>query len=613
MCGIVGGYAAEGLDPAPLEGMLASLTHRGPDEAGLKSFGPPSRPYAVLGARRLAIVDVEGGQQPVSDPSGRYQITLNGEIYNHNQLRRELSASGVETVNDSDTALVASILAAMPMDRALSRLQGMFALAILDTATKTLTLVRDRIGVKPLYWSQLGGMVLWGSELKALHRHPALPRRLSNSAVRAYLMFEYIPSPGSIWADVEKLEPGCLLQVSPAGITRRRWWTPPAISESHGGSLLKWTKSIRGALGVAVSSRMEADVPVGYLLSGGLDSSLVAALAAGQQRTPIQTFSMKVDAPGFDESSHAAAVAAALGAQHHTGTLSAADLPRLLDRITATLDEPLADSSLVATWALMAMVQEAGLKCVLSGDGADESFAGYPTYLAHRLAGFAGPARGILSSALSHLPVRHEGVTLDYMARRFLDGLSHPWARRHQIWMGAWLPEELSVEAEDWAIVAAHAAAAGQDPVARAMYLDQRLYLPEGVLVKVDRASMAHGVEVRSPFLDYRLVELAADVPLEMKRAGRQSKIVLRQVAQGLLPPAILKRRKKGFGTPIGPWLRDPCQGLLDGLPEALESWISPDTTRRCIAEHRDGIADHRRRLWSGIVLARWRDGPWGM
>ncbi|MFT5685031.1 MAG: asparagine synthase (glutamine-hydrolyzing) [Myxococcota bacterium] len=613
MCGIAGGYAASGLDPAPFEGMLASLTHRGPDESGLKSFGTPSKPYAMLGARRLAIVDVASGQQPVSDPSGRYWVALNGEVYNHHQLRREMSAAGVETVNASDTALVASILTAMPLDRALSRLQGMFAISILDTQTQTLTLVRDRMGVKPLYWCEVGDTVLWGSELKALHRHPALPRRLNDAAVRAYLMFEYIPSPWSIWADVEKLEPGCLIQVTPQGVTRRRWWTPPTLNESSGGSLPKWAVSIRGALGVAVNCRMEADVPVGYLLSGGLDSSLIAALAANQQQEPIHTFSMKVDAPGFDESDHAATVAASLGAQHHTGTLTAADLPGILDRITASLDEPLADSSLVATWALMAMVQEAGLKCVLSGDGADESFAGYPTYLAHRLARFAGPVRGVLSGALSRLPVRHEGVTADYKARRFLDGLDRPWARRHQVWMGAWLPEEVSAQDSDWAIVADHASRAGQDPVTRAMVLDQRLYLPEGVLVKVDRASMAHGVEVRSPFLDYRLVELAADVPPEMKRAGLQSKIVLRAVAKDLLPAATLKRRKKGFGTPVGPWLRGPCQGLLDGLPEALEDWISPEVVQRCITEHRDGTADHRRRLWSGIILARWRAGPWGM
>ena len=612
MCGIVGGYAAAGLDPSPFPEMLASLAHRGPDDSGIERFGPQRSPYAVLGARRLSIVDVSGGQQPVSDPSGRFWVALNGEIYNHKQLRRELSAMEIQTLNGSDTALLASLLSIMPLERALSRLQGMFAISILDTQTQTQTLVRDRVGVKPLYWCQLGEMVLWASELKALHRHPALPRRLNEAAVRAYLMFEYIPSPWSIWADVQKLEPGCLLQISAAGVEQRRWWQPPELNTEHGGSLVKWSKSIAGALQLAVTCRMEADVEVGYLLSGGLDSSMVAALASQQRSQPIHSFSMQVDAPGFDESGPAKQVAEHIGSIHHTGRLTAADLPALLDTITTGLDEPLADSSLVATWALMAMVQEAGLKCVLSGDGADESFAGYPTYLAHRLARAAAPARGLLARGLRRVPVQHDGVTADYMARRFLDGLGRPWARRHQVWMGAWLPEEIGAQEGDWALVDGHAASAGADPVARAMYLDQRLYLAEGVLVKVDRASMAHGVEVRSPFLDYRLVELAAEVPPELKRAGRQSKIVLRKVAADLLPSATLTRRKKGFGTPLGPWLRGPCRGLLDGLPEALEAFVPPERTRACIREHLEGSADHRRRLWSGIVLARWRRGPWG-
>ena len=612
MCGIAGGFSVAGMDGAPFAAMLKSLSHRGPDESGLKAFGDPGRPYAVLGARRLAIVDVAGGQQPVSDASGRYWVAFNGEIYNHRQLRRELSAEGVVPLNDSDTALLASLLSVLPLERALSRLQGMFAISILDTQQKRLVLVRDRCGVKPLYWCDIGGAVLWGSELKALHSHPDCPRRLNNAAIRAYLMFEYIPSPMSVWQDVHKLEPGCLLQIDADGVQQRRWWTPPVLTDGRGGSLVKWTASIGGALRVAVTARMEADVDVGYLLSGGLDSSTVAAMAAQSQRDPIHTFSMKVAAPGFDESGPAGVVARAIGSRHHEGTLRAEDLSRHLDSITAMLDEPLADSSLIATWALMEMVQKAGLKCVLSGDGADESFAGYPTYLAHRLAPAATPARGLLARGLRRLPVRHNGVTADYMARRFLDGLQQPWARRHQIWMGAWLPEEVRATEADWAQVDQFAAAAGPDPVHRAMYLDQRMYLPEGVLVKVDRASMAHGVEVRSPFLDYRLIELAADVPVEMKLSGRQRKIVLKKVAADLLPGSILRRSKKGFGTPVGPWLRGPAQGLLDGLPEALEPWIDPQHVRRCIKEHRDGTADHRRRLWSGIILSRWRTGPWG-
>jgi len=277
------------------------------------------------------------------------------------------------------------------------------------------------------------------------------------------------------------------------------------------------------------------------------------------------------------------------------------------------MDEPLADSSLIATWRLFELVSEAGLKAVLSGDGADESFAGYPTYLAHRLAPLAAPFHGALGSLTARLPVGRAGVSPDYMARRFVAGLGLPWARRHQVWMGAWLPEEIGAGEEIWSVVDAHAAAAqGTDAVSRALYLDQRMYLSDGVLVKVDRASMAHGVEVRSPFLDHSIVELAASMSRAMKLSGTHSKRVLKEVARELLPPEVVDRRKQGFGTPVGPWLAGPCQGLLDGLPEAMDDLVPGDTLRRTITEHKAGTADHRRRLWSALILARWRQGPFG-
>jgi asparagine synthase (glutamine-hydrolysing) len=266
------------------------------------------------------------------------------------------------------------------------------------------------------------------------------------------------------------------------------------------------------------------------------------------------------------------------------------------------MDEPLADSSLVATWRLMELVKEAGLKCVLSGDGADESFAGYPTYFAHRLAGPATPFRSLLRRATQHMQTSWEGVSKDYMARRFCEGLGLPFAQRHQLWMGAWLPEEIGAGPAK--------AAQGTDLVSQAMYLDQRLYLADGVLVKVDRASMAHGIEVRSPFMDHFIVELAANMSIGMKLRGRTSKVVLKRAMAGHVPAETIKRKKQGFGTPVGPWLRGPCRHMLDGLPEALEDLVPPETMRRCIHEHHDGIADHRRRLWSALMLKLWRERP---
>ncbi|MEC8424263.1 MAG: asparagine synthase C-terminal domain-containing protein, partial [Myxococcota bacterium] len=297
-----------------------------------------------------------------------------------------------------------------------------------------------------------------------------------------------------------------------------------------------------------------------------------------------------------------------LGTQHQERRLGSEDLAPILDAIGRHMSEPVADSSLVATWMLMALVRDAGVKCVLSGDGADESFAGYPTYLAHQIAPLAHPVRRLLRRAVRRLPTRHDGVTVDYMARRFAGGLHLPWARRHQYWMGAWGPDELELPPVLADIVDSHAAAAGTtDAVSRAMFLDQRLYLSDGVLVKVDRASMAHGVEVRSPFLDHTMVELAASIPSGHKLHGRTGKVVLKRAAADLLPPETVQRTKKGFGTPVGPWLRGPCTRLLDGLPDALGDLIHPDQMARVIDEHRQGTADHRRRLWAALILSRWR------
>jgi asparagine synthase (glutamine-hydrolysing) len=358
---------------------------------------------------------------------------------------------------------------------------------------------------------------------------------------------------------------------------------------------------------------MEADVPVAYLLSGGIDSSSVAALAAAKARESIHTFSMHVASPGFDEGTTAARLAADLGTVHHQVHFRPDDLPEVLRAITAGMDEPLADSSLLPTWKLMGAVRAEGFSCVQSGDGADESLAGYPTYPAHWLAGPAAPARGILRRLTQALPMQEGGVTADYMARRFTEGLGLPWARRHQVWMGAWLPEEIQADPRVWTEVDAHAEATqGADPASRAMYLDQRMYLGDGVLVKVDRAAGAHGIEVRSPFVDHAVVELSAQMGIGHKLRGRTGKRVLRAAVADLLPPEVLERKKKGFGAPVGPWLRGPCTGLLDGLEDRVADWVPGASVRRAVEEHRAGQADHRRRLWSALILAEWLSGPWG-
>jgi asparagine synthase (glutamine-hydrolysing) len=613
MCGIVGLFGLPAIDPAPLEGMTRALAHRGPDGEKTQVFQGNGAPYAAMGVRRLAIVDPEGGEQPKSDEAGHLWVSLNGEIYNHARLRAHLVGSGVKFRSRSDTEVIANLVAQVGLERALEELRGMFAMAILDTRTRRLVLVRDRSGVKPLYWTQLAdGTVAWASEARSLLGLPGVERQHNGAALQTFLMFEYIPSPWTAWAGIHKVEPGSLLEVGEDGPQQRRWWQPPTPMPGSGGNLDRWARSLHGALQVAVGQRLQADTEVGILLSGGLDSSAVTALAQARSDRPLKTFSIGVDAPGFDEAAPARKVAATLGTEHRSARLGPEDLERILPLLTHHMDEPLADSSLVATWRLMELVKEAGLKCVLSGDGADEALAGYPTYTAHRLAGPLAPLQTFIGMAAKRMATTWDGVSTDYKARRFAQGLGMPWGRRHQVWMGAWLPDELQAGPEVWEQVDAHAQElATLDPISRAMALDQRLYLPEGVLVKMDRASGAHGIEVRSPFLDVSVVELAAQIPLGHKWRARSSKHVLRVAMKGDLPEDICTRTKQGFGTPVGPWLRGPCRHLLDGLEDRVAPWIDPDLLRRVRQEHDAGTADHRRRLWSALVLANWLEGPW--
>jgi asparagine synthase (glutamine-hydrolysing) len=614
VCGIAGAARLDGLDPEPVPQMVRSLAHRGPDAQGLAVLGPPGAPWAALGVRRLAIVDPAGGHQPAWDARGQVVVTMNGEIYNHRRLRQELEADGVPLRSRSDTEVLAQLIARLGLDGALARCVGMFAAAVAWPGERRLALVRDRMGVKPLFWAQLtDGALIWGSELRALLRHPGLRRRLDHAAISAYLQAEYIPTPLSPWEGVKQLAAGHALELGPAGPALRRWWTPPIPERGAAGDLDRWARSVHGCLQVAVRQRLDADVPVGVLLSGGLDSSGVAAVARALHPGPLESFSVGVRAAGFDESDRAAAVARHLGLRHHPIPMELDEVGPLAEAAAAHLDQPVADSSIVPTWKLMGAVQAAGLRCVLSGDGADECFAGYPTTWAHQLAPAASAASGIVRSVVSRIPQRGDGVTKGDLARRFAVGLGRPWARRHAAWMGAWLPEELRGEDGLGPILDETAApVAAADPLSRALYLDQRLYLRDGVLVKVDRASMAHSVEVRSPYLDHRMVELAASIGAGHHRRGPEGKRVLRAALSGLLPPELLGGPKRGFGGPVGPWLRGRPEGELMALAEVAEEWISPDRVRAAVRAHRSGAADERRRLWALWMLRRWREGPWG-
>ncbi|MCK6526485.1 asparagine synthase (glutamine-hydrolyzing) [Myxococcota bacterium] len=640
MCGIAGFLTLQAA-PLPeaearaaLRAMRDSLVPRGPDEGG-----EWLAPGVGLGSRRLSIIDVAGSQQPQAGPSGRTRVVYNGEVYNYRDLRAELVSRGHVLRTEGDTETLPHLFEEFGIEGCLERLVGMFAFALHDARDGALYLARDRLGIKPLYWTQAGGHLLFGSELKALLAHPACPREVDPGALLRYLLFEYVPSPGCIYRGVHKLSPGHYLVARDGHVEVREWWRPTFRKDGQGwkgsplppaGDARGWAAAVRADLEAAVDCRLVSEVPIGCLLSGGLDSSAVTAVMA--RKVPdLRTFSIAFDEASFDESSWSRKVARHLGTRHTEGRVRAAEVPGALERIGSFLDEPLGDGSLVPTWFLSRLVKENGVTVVLSGDGGDEVFAGYPTYLAHRLARPLGllpaPAIRALARAAGWLPARYENVTFEYKLRRFLEAAARPLPERNNLWLGAFLPEEARGilaggpadpgGADPFAEARAHVldCDAG-DEVERAQYLDMRMYMGDDILVKVDRASMAVSLEVRVPLLDHRLVERACRMPPGLKLRGRSGKWILKEAVRDLLPAAVLDRPKKGFGLPVGPWLRGPLREIAGDLlsPSAVRraGLFDPGAVGRLWDEHQGGRADRRRHLWSLLVFQLWHDGPHG-
>ena len=613
MCGIAGVFRFSGpVDREPVRAMVRALEHRGPDDEHIVDV-----PQGALGTRRLAIVDRPNGRQPLVDASQRATLAFNGEIYNHDPLRREFKSNGLEFTTASDTEVLAALAGEMGLERTLARADGQFGVACVTR--EGLFLARDRLGQKPLYWTEIDGLVVFGSELKAVLTHPAVRREVDPDALAELLLFEYVPAPRSIYRGVHKLEAGTLLHAGAHGVSIRRYWDPPKPGHAglrHGLAEEKWVDAITTSLRMAVHKRCDTDLPIALLLSGGIDSSAVAALVTQSGRSNLTSFSVTFQEASFDESGPARQVADHLGLEHVEVPFPAGLLPEVLDGLEAGMCEPLADGSLAATWLLARAVRARGHKIAVSGDGADEHFGGYPTYFAHRIAAPATLGSGLLGRVARRLPASRTNLGTGYLARRFTAGLDHPLARRNQVWLGAFLPSELSalgVHGDPWSTVDRWGAEVRDlDPRDAAMWLDQRLYLGEGVLTKADRASMLHSIELRSPFLDHHLVQLAASLPLKHKVRRRETKVLLRKALAPFVPHTIAKRPKKGFGVPLSAWLAGPHRGLLDALPEQVDGLVAPDAVRAVVREHLDGHRDNRRRLWTLICLATWRRGPWG-
>ncbi len=620
MCGIAGFVNGGGdlADRGLLERMTATLSHRGPDGDGFYCAGP-----VALGHRRLSIIDVAGGAQPMANEDDSVWVTYNGELYNELGLRDWLRSRGHIYRTQSDTESLVHLYEEHGVEFA-RHLNGMFALALWDSRRSRLILARDRMGQKPLYYVETaGGGLVFGSEPKALLCHPEVNRRLDRASLARYLFYEYIPAPHSIWEGMRKLPHSHVLEWEAGRTTLTRYWQPPPSvpqAAPFEASASQFWQDLRAA----VARHRRSDVPLGVFLSGGVDSSSVAAaLTQVEPARSVRTFSIGFEDPSFDESAHARAVARFLGTDHHEKIFSVETVLQLLPAAATWLDEPFGDASVLPTHLLSRFAREE-VKVALGGDGADELLAGYPTFAAERAAGLfrrlPSPARALTSAAVSRLPVDHGNFSLDFRLKQFLRGASEPLSLAHQLWLGSFSGAEIDqllvgrdapfVEREH--VERALVLAPHSDALTRSLLLYQDTYLPEDILTKVDRASMACGLEVRAPFLDAELVDSVAALPAHYKYGRRQTKRLLKHAASGSLPASILGRPKKGFGIPVARWLRGPLAPLVATLlnRDRLErqGLFRPDEVARRIQEHQEGIRDHRKPLWTLLMFQLWYD-----
>jgi len=599
--------------------MTATLAHRGPDDDG---FFLDQR--VGLGMRRLAVIDLVTGRQPITTADRRYVIVYNGEVYNFHELRKELEGRGRVFRTNTDTEVVLQLFAEFG-PASLERLNGMFALAIYDTRKKSLFLARDRMGIKPLYYGVFGDLLVFASEPKSALAHPAPTAAIDRQALAEVLANDYISAPRSIFKGLSKLDGGQTLAAHDGEVTVSRYWTPAPAREPV-GSLADATERLDELLADSVERRLVADVPVGVFLSGGIDSSTIAATAARLHGHDVKTYSIGFEDKSFDETRWSALAARHIGTDHHHRTFSARDLLTAVDDLVGILDEPFGDASIVPTWMLSKFAREE-VTVALAGDGGDELFAGYPTYQAHAIAPIyeriPQAVRTHVVGPLVHaLPVSKGNFSLDFMAKRFHAGAGRTPLERHMRWMGSFTPEDLSAlfvddyldpHALDHVYDAARQAAGNAShPLDAIQRADLRTYLQESILVKTDRASMATSLEVRVPLLDHRIVEFALALPMRWKLRGLTTKWILKKLAGRFLPHAIVHRKKKGFGIPVARWLdtdlRQWAWDLLAADRIRRQGIFRPDAVNRLLEDHHAGRRDNRKPLWTLLTFQMWYD-----
>ena len=621
MCGIAGVASVAGrpvIDLALLEAMTDSLLHRGPDETGREICDG-----VALGMRRLSIIDVAGGSQPLYNEDRTIRVVFNGEIYNHRELRRGLEARGHRLMTQSDGEVIAHLWEELG-PRLPTVLNGMFAIALHDVRAKRVALVRDHFGIKPLYYAFVDGRLVFGSEVKALLAAEIVPRQLDLDALGEFLSWEYVPAPRTLLRGVRKLLPGGMLELDLSGgsLQESAWWEPPASNGVAGlpASDGEWKEAVDATIRKAVQRQLISDVPLGAFLSGGVDSSLVVAAMGG-----AQTYSIGFEDPTYDESRYSRQVATHLGVSH-TVEVIRPDANALFSRLMQYMDDPIADVSIFPTY-LVSQVARREVKVALSGDGGDEVFGGYETYAAQSAARLWNRVPGSVREKVARLITTRVRPTaskkgLANTAIRFFEGAGHDSRLGHARWrlfVGEGLRQELFTPEALAAMptpLGDHVLRLGDEAgprgeVDRALYVDLRSYLADNCLVKVDRMAMACSLEVRVPLLDPELVALAFQLPERFKVAGQQTKVLLKQLAARHVPRECVYRRKQGFSVPMKHWLNQEFRPLLNELlaPDQLrrEGIFRVDTVERLKAEHARGEQNHSHVLWALLVFQDWR------
>ncbi len=616
MCGIAG-YIGLG-DEKTLQNMISCIGYRGPDlNAGFCSD------EVGLAHARLAIIDLSPeANQPMFNQDRSIAIVFNGEIYNFLELRKELEKEHqYKFRTNSDTEVLIALYQCRG-ERMFQNVNGMFAFALYDFSKKQLLLARDRMGKKPLYYSLIGNTLIFGSEVKAILKHPNCSREFDFDALNSYLTFEYVPTPNTLFRDIKKLEPGSTLVFKEGKIlSKKKYWTIQFGVNSL--SFEEARNQFDVKLNQAVKDRLLADVPLGVFLSGGLDSSTVAYYAQRNSAAKIKTFSVGFEDKSFDESDYANLVAKHLETDHHVAMFTTDNMLSLIPEVFNQMDDPLADPSLLPTH-LLSRYTRAHVTVALGGDGSDELLAGYPTFFSDRfIPVFANLPKGIINMLMrisDLIPVRHENMSLDFKIRQFLRGFESKPEYVHTLWLGSFTPREKNnlfsssvkprVVGHGLGVLDELEGISRDDAFNQLLYNYCSTYLLDDILVKVDRASMLASLEVRAPFLDYRIVEFLNSLPRSYKIRGSQSKIILKDLMKDKLPAEIVNRSKKGFGIPLSRWLRKElrplCEDLLSESTLSKHGFFDLKTVSTLKHEHFSQKRNHRKTLWTLMVFHMW-------